>query len=119
MKKSLTILCIVFLVFILNACSIRHGDFTVLSNKLVNLTDFELGKTDRAKGVEGEDVQNIILFIPTSGPPTLEGALDNALEKGNGDIMTDAVISWRYFYLPLIFGQQAWEVKGDVVRTRK
>jgi len=44
--------------------------------------------------------------------------LDKALEKGDGDVMTDAVISSWWWYIPFIYGQNGWTVKGDVVKTR-
>lgn len=102
-----------------SGCVVRHGDFTVLSNKIIRLSEFELDKADRAKGLVGKDVQHIIIFFPTCGPPTLAGALDDAFEKGSGDVMTDAVVhSWAW-YIPYIYGQAGWKVKGDVVKTRK
>ncbi len=63
-------------------CIVRHGDFSVLSNKLIRTSDFEPDKADRAKGIEGEETQYAILCIPIGGPPTLEGALDDTFERG-------------------------------------
>ena len=100
-------------------CVVRQGDFPVLSNKLVRLSDFDLDKADRVKGVVGKDVQHIIIFIPTGGPPTLEGALDDAFRKSGGDVMTDAVVKSWGWYIPYIYGQAGWSVTGDVVKTRK
>ncbi len=106
------------LALLTTACAVRQGDFAVISNKLVNTSNFRVGQAERVKGVEGRDVSHIIIFIPTGGPPTLEGALDDALEKGGGDVMTDAVVySWSW-YIPYIYGQSGWSVKGDVVKTR-
>ena len=109
----------VILLIVLTGCAVRHGDFTVVSNKVLRLSEFELGKAERVKGVEGKDVSHIVIFIPVGGAPTIEGALDNALEKGGGDVMTDAVISSYGWYIPYIYGQFGWKVKGDVVKTRK
>jgi hypothetical protein len=103
----------------LSACSVRHGDFTVLSDKLVRTSDFDLSKADRVKGVVGRDVAHIIVIIPTKGQVTLKDALDDALRKGNGDVMTDAVITFWSWYIPYIYGETGWEVTGDVVRTRR
>jgi len=120
MKRSFISFLIILLVAVtLSSCTIRHGDFTVVSNKLTRLSEFELEKADRVKGIMGKDVQHIIIFFPAGGPPTLEGALDDAFEKGGGDVMTDAVIEQSSFYIPLIYGQSVWQVKGDVVKTRK
>jgi len=101
----------------LSGCVVRHGDFSVLSDKIVDLRNFDLGSADRVNGVVGKDLAHIIIFIPT-GVPTLEGAIDDALEKGGGDVMTDAVVEMYSWYIPYIYGQQAWQVKGDVVKTR-
>lgn len=98
-------------------CVVRHGDFTVISNKVVRLSKFDIDKSDRVKGITGKDVAHTIIFIPT-GTPTLEGALDDAFEKGGGDVMTDAVIKSWYWYIPYIYGYAGWSVKGDVVKTR-
>jgi len=118
MKKNLVILLLLTIV-VSTGCVVRHGDFSVLSNKLMDLSEFEIDKADRAKNLVGKDVQHIIFLFPTGGPPTLEGALDEALEKGGGDIMTDAVVySWSW-YIPYVYGQTGWSVKGDVVKTRK
>lgn len=100
-------------------CTVRHGDFTVLSNKLVRTSSFNLDQAERAKGVKGEEKTDIIIFFPTGGPPTIEGAVDDALKKGDGDVMTDAVIESWAFYIPYIYGQSGWSVTGDVVKTRK
>ena len=118
-KRIQAIIILLILGIFMTGCSIRHGDFTVMSSKLVRLSEFELEKVDRVKGIEGKDVQHIIIFIPTSGPPTLEGALDDALEKGGGDVITDAVVIFNGWYIPYIYGQNSWIVKGDVVKTRK
>ena len=120
MKKVFTVSCLLVVgFFLLSGCSVRHGDFTVLSNKLVNISDFELSKADRVKGIVGEDIQHIIIFIPIGGPPTLEEALDDAIVKGGGDVMTDAVVEAWGFYIPYIYGQNGWRVSGDVVKNRK
>jgi hypothetical protein len=104
---------------LLSGCTIRHGDFTVLSDKLVNTKEFDLSKAARTKGVTGTDTAHIIFIIPTKGEITLKNALDDAFRKGNGDVMTDAVIYYWSWYIPYIYGYMGWEVTGDVVRTRQ
>ncbi|MFN4896567.1 MAG: hypothetical protein ACK5GN_03035 [Pseudomonadota bacterium] len=103
----------------LSGCTVRHGDFTVLSNKMVRLSDFELEKADRVRKVVGEDKQHIIVIIPTGGEPTLDGALDKAFQLADGDVMTDVVVESWGWYIPYIYGQTGWRVTGDVVKTRK
>ncbi|MEW5894670.1 MAG: hypothetical protein AB1650_02765 [Candidatus Omnitrophota bacterium] len=117
MKKQLSLLIVMILFF--SGCATRHGDFTVLSNKMLRLSEFELDKEDRVKNVVGEDVAHIIVVVPTKGTITLESAVDDALEKADGDVMTDVVITQWGFYIPYIYGQMGWKVKGDVVKTRR
>jgi len=119
MKKIYIHMTCLGIALMLSGCVVRHGDFSVASNKLLRLSEFELDKADRAKGVVGKDVQHVIIFFPTSGPPTIEGAMDDAFEKGGGDVMTDAVIKSWSWYIPYIYGQSAWAIKGDVVKTRR
>jgi hypothetical protein len=107
----------VAVVVLFSSCAVRHGDFTVLSDKLVRTAAFDLSRADRKKNVTGEDVAHIIVLFPT-GAPTLKGALDDALHKGDGDVMTDAVVSTWFWYIPYVYGQAGWRVTGDVVNTR-
>lgn len=119
LRKTTSILAILTLLTITTGCSVRHGDFTVLSNKTVRLSEFELDQENITRNVIGKDVAHIIFLFPTKGTVTLEEAIDNALYNGDGDVMTDAVVKSWGFYIPYIYGQFGWEVKGDVVKTRK
>ncbi len=118
MKLLIKLISIVILFLILCSCAVRHGDFTVLSNRLINTQHFDLNDPDR-QPVIGKDVRHVLIFIPTSGPPTLEGALDNAFNKSGGDVLTDAVIKWWDFYIPFLYGQTGWKVEGTALKTRK
>jgi hypothetical protein len=100
-------------------CVVHHGDFTVASTKLVRLNEFELEKASRAKNVEGDDISHIVFLFPTKANPTLKTAMDNAMDVGNGDVMTDVSIDFIHFYIPFLYGQTGWTVKGDVVKTRR
>jgi hypothetical protein len=111
------ILCALICCFV--GCSVNHGNFTVASNKVFRLSQFEMEKANRTKGVEGESVQHTIFIFPVGTNPTIEGAMDDAMLKGNGDVMTDVNISLWSFYIPYLYGQTGWSVKGDVVKTRK
>ncbi len=103
----------------LSACTVRHGDFTVISNKLVRTSDFELSTADRRRGIVGEDKAHIIILFPTKAQVTLEEAIDDALRQGEGDVLTDAVIEFTSWYIPYVYGQTSWKVTGDVVKTRR
>jgi len=93
-------------------CAAR-SDLTAVSSKNVNLANIKIDRT-RSKGrTSGRDCQHIIIFIPTSGPPTLDEALDRALERVQANLLLDAVVNWHSFYVPYIYGQTCWAAEGD------
>ena len=121
MKKTRFMLMIVLglLCLLASGCVVRHGDFTVMSNKLMRLSEFNLDQESRTPGVVGRDVQHIVIFFPIGSTPLLEEALDDGLSKGNGDVYTDCVVKSWGWYIPYIYGQAGWSVTGDVVKTRR
>lgn len=114
MKK----LCILLTAAILSACSYNHGNYTVLSNKIVSINNFELDKADRVKNVKGVDRSHTIIFWATKANPNLSDALNDAFKKADGDVMTDVTVTYWEWYLPFLYGQRGWTVEGDVVKTR-
>jgi hypothetical protein len=106
------------ILLVLGGCASR-GDFTALSGKNVNLSNLKVDKTMSKGRTSGEDCTHIIIFIPTSGPPTLEEALDQALEAKQANLLLDAVVKWHTFYIPLIYGQTCWHVEGMSYDTFK
>ena len=113
-KKLQLVLCLICILFT-SACSIRLADFSILSTRNVNLEKIDLDSKPQVKGVVGKDSSFIFLFIPF-GFPHLEDAVDDALNKGNGDVLIDGVLYSKNWWF--IFGQLILEVKGTVVKTR-
>lgn len=104
---------------LISACSVNHGTFTVMSNKIVNVNDFDLDKADKIKNVKGTDRSHIIIFFATKANPNLSDALNDAFRKADGDVMTDVTVTSWGWWIPYIYGQSGWTVEGDVVKTRK
>lgn len=113
-KGSLLVSSFLFLV---SSCTVNHGDFTVLSNKIVDIKDFNMGGSKRLRNIEGKDTAHTIIIVPT-GIPKLSEALNNAFEKSDTDIMTDVNVKTQWWYIPYIYGQSSWIVKGDAIKTR-
>ena len=88
----------------------RLGDFSVVSSRNFDLND---NYVLLEKGVIGEDIQYIILFIPT-GQINIENAVDDALKRVDGDVLTNATIKLKGFYIPYIYGKSGYIVEGDV-----
>jgi len=111
-------LIVVFLgIFFIAGCAVNHGRFTVLSNKTIDTSNFNMDK--KGKKVVGKDVQHIFIIIPTGKRPILNRAIDNALNKYDGDVLTDVVITSWFFRIPRMYTQRGWEVEGTSISTKK
>ena len=96
------------------ACSTRMGDLTIATTK--NLPQkFEMVGNE----IEGKDCANMFLFIPIGVlNPSIEGALDDALEKvPEADAMVDATIHQTTLFT-LLFNQNCFRIKGSPIKTR-
>jgi hypothetical protein len=89
----------------------------MISTKSITLDRVDIDSLPQTKGVEGKTSKWMILFIPL-GFPHLEDAIDDALDKGNGDLMTDGVV-YSGGWWALLAGQSTITVKGTVVKTRE
>jgi hypothetical protein len=70
-----------------------------------------------AHGVEVKQVSHLIFWVPTDGqPPTLEQAVNEALERGRGHLLVNATVERVAWYVPFVYGEYGWIVRGDVVR---
>ena len=102
---------------LLGACATR-SDFTALSGKNVNLMDVRIDRSKSKGRVSGEDCRRIFVIIPTSfGQPTLDEALDRALEAKNANVLLNAVVDYSNYYIPYIYGETCWRVEGDAYDT--
>jgi len=87
-------------------CSTRIAGLTVASTKNVYPKGIDVSALPRQEGVEATDIG--FLGIGTS----LADAVDKALERGQGNLMIDAVVYiWQ---APLFIG---WKVRGTVVNV--
>lgn len=93
-----------------SGCVSRLMDFTVISTKNVEIPGV------RGEKVTGEDMKSIIIAFPT-GQPSIKAAVDDALDKGHGDVLLDAVISNRFWYIPYVFGRVGFVVEGTALKT--
>jgi len=96
-------------------CATRLGAFTVISTKSIDwsrASEF----TRSSQRVEGQDMLHIIILIPTKFSTSIEGAVDNALQKVPGAIaLIDVVLRSKTFYIPYIYGQGGYYIEGTVL----
>lgn len=111
--KLVYFFCMITVILFLSACTIRQADLTAISTREVNLHGVDLNSLPK-KRVVGEDSSFVFLFIPF-GLPQLEDAIDDALDKGGGDLMLDAIIYTRSWWF--LIGEETIKVKGSVVNT--
>ena len=105
-RVTLLVLCMAVAVC-LSGCKVRLADMSVLSTRNVSL--------DKVRNVAGIDSKWMILFFPI-GIPHLENAVDDALNKGDGDLMIDAVLSAGGWWF--LVGKNTIIAEGTVVKTR-
>ncbi len=116
--KRITFLTLALIIgsLALSSCSRRTMDFTLLSTKNFNYD--KNYKVTKARNT-GEFRVNIIVVFPTGNVRTdesLKEAIDNAIEATPGAVaLTNVVITYGRWYIPLIYGQEFVEVKGDAV----
>lgn len=111
MPKSVLSIGVLLVLLFLTGCTMRLVDFTIISTKNIDLA--RASTFERADNrVEGKDSINIIIFIPT-GVPNVKQAIDRAIESVPGAVaLVDGVVSYHYFYIPYIFGEQSYIVEG-------
>lgn len=109
------LLLIMGLVITLNACSTHITDFTMISTKNINIENKNLDNLPKQKNIIGEDKKGIFVIIPF-GRPTIQAAVNDALTKGNGDLLVDASLDTEGWWF--IFGEFGYKVKGTVINTK-
>lgn len=101
-----------------NGCTNHLSDISMISNRNIDFNKVNIESLPRKKNVEGIVRKPLFLFIPI-GQPTLTEALNNALEKANGDLMVNAKVTSTYSTNWLtLFGEMEIKIKGDVINTK-
>ena len=99
----------------LSGCTTHITDLSMISNKNINLEKIDIDRAPQRKLVEGEDSKFIFLFFPL-GTPKIKEAVNDALQKGNGDLIVDASLYAKSWWF--LVGQTSIQIKGTVVDTR-
>jgi len=113
--KKLALLILFLPLTLLLGCSQRLGDFTVISTKNVDIgTNYLIVQ----KNAEGYSTKQIIVLFPT-GYPDIKSAVDDVLNKYDGQILGDAVLEHSSWYIPFIYGETTYKIRGDVYAKAK
>jgi len=101
-----------------SGCSTRLGNMTVVSTNNVGGLNAKVSDTQRTKG---ESCIHTALIFPFGDfQNRLQIATDNAIDNGHkaglkGDVLINAKIDINHWYIPLIYGQNCMQVKGDLI----
>lgn len=106
-----------FVLISMAGCTYRIGDLTLVSTKNIDITDIGTLKT-KGERIEAKDCAYSLLGLIPLGQPTLQEAVDNALEKGHGNMLIDQVTYRTAFYM-IIMGQTCIKVEGTVINVKE
>lgn len=100
--------------------TVPHGRFAALTTRPAPSLGFRIEDGGaRVRDVEAVVLSQHFLWMPTrTDPPTVEEAVEEALRRGNGDLLLDVEVDRIFFAIPFVYGQEGWRVRGDVVRSR-
>ncbi len=96
------------------ACTTRVADLTLISTKNIDLSNVSID-VKKGRRIEGSDCAIWPLGIPIR-IPTIEGAVDLALEQGNGNLMVDQV-TYQSSYAFIIVSYVCIRAEGTVLDT--
>jgi len=113
--KPLMILFSCAFCLIFTGCTTRIADLTLVSTKNIDLSDARLDIT-KGKRTKGESCRYWLLGLIPLGVPNLQEAVDDALEKGGGNIMVDQVTYQKGVYF-ILASQVCLEVEGTVLNV--
>ena len=114
MKRIVLLTSTMCIILALNSCVTRLGTFSVISTKNIDWSranSFTRSTLDKKKG---KDIAHIIIFIPTQFNPTIEDAVNQAIEKVPGGVaLVDAVVRYREW--SFLYGQVGYTIEGTVL----
>jgi len=92
--------------------------FAALSSEPVPTLGYPKDHVVRVDDVAATVSSQIIFWIPTNTrTPTLQDAVDAALERGGGNLLVNAAVTHWWVWVPFVYGQEGWTVRGDVLRS--
>ena len=111
--KRIPFVVFVLLLILATGC-VSYDDLTMVSSKNVLAG---MDKNQSHGTFSGKSSRWMILFIPC-GLPSIKEATDDALAKGNGNLISNAelydTIAW---IIPLVIARQGFEVKGEIYQV--
>lgn len=98
-----------------SGCSKKLGEFTVLSSKNVNLGDFSTISGTGGERIRGEDTMTCIVLFWNKDAIYPKEAVDDALNKSNAYMLTNATLKHEGFWA-LLVAQNKFVAEGHPVK---
>lgn len=97
-------------------CTHRIGDFSLLSTSTPSYPNMDDAPIRRK--VKGSDYRlTTLIFIPLGGAPSIEEAVDRALDAGDGDFL-ERVRIYEVRWNLILIGYEGFRVIADVGNSR-
>ena len=104
------------LIIMVGACTASNGQYAILSTKDISPYSINQTNTVVAENVSAVDSRHVIVVVPSSRAPTIGIAIDELLDKYDGDYLANAQVNYNSFSLLWAYHYTAWEITGDVVK---
>ena len=114
LRRSLNNLFLSLVIVTSGACTGHVAHLTLVSTRNVNIEGRALNLRDGVR-ITGEDCGYALLGLIPLEVPSLEDAVDDALENANGNILTDTQVSASVFHA-ILFSQTCMKVVGAAVK---
>lgn len=106
-------------ILLLSACTTYEGRYGVLSSRPMSLYNLTIQNETVATEVSAQVEQTKIMLIPFGAAPKIDNAIEELVQKYQGDYMTNIEIFYHTSRFLPFYSQDRWEVKGDVMRVLK
>lgn len=111
----LRLVSVALVAMLASACTSRIGDFSIMSTGTPQYASMANAPTTQS--VEASDGRFWFLFIPFDSTPSLEEAVDRAMDEGNGDFL-ERVRLYSTAWTLLLISYDSYSVKADVGNSK-
>lgn len=114
-KRALTLIFLVML----NGCTSKEGTYSIISSRPMNLYTLTANNELVAENVSTSVSKSQFLILPIGDDPKIGNAVEELVQKYQGDYMTNIEISYHTIRLLPLYSKNTWVIKGDVMRVLK
>ena len=97
-------------IFLAACVTLEHGSYQTIEPANVGDTSHHILIEKDATGFD----KSIYWALYAGGPPTLDEAVKNILEKHRGESLRNVKITQEWWFIPLIWGEHKMVVQGEV-----